>query len=519
MTLPTPNASDNVPRLESSPQFNAAARDLVISLADTTSTTLLSRGYAAPNRLLQANLDRLLRALTAVAQVSGGRVAIDWADRALTVNGITLDSGDANNQGALRLLAHHFGHRGINGLRIRGQLTEAQVQTFLHQLKATDREVLEARIAGRTSMSLTPDLGAVQLVLAPMEKGVHIGDVMEEHTELLRSLERSVDSELFSQGSERLLLQPDRAWRALGLPAIAITDWASSLPKDSTHPLLALTTYTHLHALTCQVLDEGATRLGLPVRALQRLIIQLDRVLEHDPDHLIATALLSAFDNSPARRISHTALWAIGLGRWLGADPSQLLCLGLAAFVQGIAPGDPTHALTLLPHTRVMLPEEIQAIQWAVEARRDAPSTTMARLIRLAEGLSAALDGTLSHQPGPRPWPEALQRLMDNGHDPGLVVSLVRWLGPLPPGSIVELSNGHMAVANHRDSEGCVDLHPFASDGQPLDAPPQSRPDNDPNIVGWPPARPLVRWAAHALFQDSQSPLLLGAVHSEPLSP
>ena len=510
-----------MPRIEASPQYNAAARDLVISLADMTSTTLLSRGFTAPNRLLRANLNRLLRALTAVSHVSGGRVSLTWGSPdALQVNGVALDLTDPNTRGALRLLRQHFGGRGVDGLVLQGQLKGEQVQSFLHQLKPLDAAALRALGGEQPTVTLAPDLLGLRLVFAPPTPPAPPpppGRIREDSSaprQLQGLLNHPLDSELLSQGTERLLRQPDRAWRTLGLPPVNIVGPEPfGSPTLAQRRLMALTAYTHAVTFAEQLLDrpEGSE---LPIQALQRLILHLDRAHAGEPHHLIASVLLGAVDASPHRRAGHALIWTVGLARELGATTDQLVSLGLAVMMLSLtSTRDDVAALSLLPASRAMHPEEIEAFRLATEAIRGPreEQSTMARLIGVAVALAALLDGR-GEAPGPRPWVEVLNRLQADGHDPGLINGLLSWLGALPAGAIVTLLDGRIAVAGPRADDE-VTVYPILDGDQLIEPTPTTLSSTlrEPGVAGWPAAGAVVHLAARALFQGSQGPLLLGA--------
>jgi hypothetical protein len=294
---------------------------------------------------------------------------------------------------------------------------------------------------------------------------------------------------------------------------------------------------------------------AMPFLSLHRLVQQLDRALQLVPDLLQACVLLGARDPSPARRLAHTALLAVALGRTLGASPLLLGELGVAAFAHGLVERgrrasreeQSLDLLRFLHPDDSLTPLKLRALhaaalalqpRWLPDEPPPEPSET-AKLTRLAADCAAALDGTDAVSEGDEPASDApplpallamerIKRLRLDGPNPPIytldhLALLARWWTPLPVGSVVRLRDRCSAIiAPHPELVLCA-LPLLDPQGAPLDPPGPARslyvpggpPDQAP-LVGLLSPLPVVDLAARALFPHAQD---LWGPFVHPLSP
>jgi hypothetical protein len=377
--------------------------------------------FVAPSRELVSVLDRLAELL--------GPVEFAMAEGQVYVNDVRIRvSGDHDAPAELgRLCARHE----LAGLRFRGPLTREQVLALASALasepaKESPRRALHGKLrqAGITSVRLAAPLGARYVGATVNSSDAELGEAYARSAEVLANV--------WKQAQTESRLSPLRMRRMLadltGLEAAQALDQLVHQAQDDDSPAFA--------------------------------------------KHSLAVASL-----------------AVAMGKGIGLAPGQVSDLGLAGFFHDVGyldlgATDQNHeeqgALRLLAEGGLNL-AGLQRVTTALEHHRDFDATPkpslFSRIVRIADDYD-----TLTRIRGKSRLlapPDALARmrsLAGMAYDPVLLQVLINQLGALPPGTLLELDDGTLAVV----TSGARSIDTFAL---PLCAPLESNDDRFPEPI------------------------------------
>lgn len=521
----------------------AAARELVTSLAQLADLQLLGL-KTPPYTRTRGLLDGLLQALRGLLHFEGSHLMLTWHEE-LVLNRCPLPMDPALEQAAA-CLHRGFRQRGIHGLVFRFLPDKEQLRYFFRRLQAMDRQAI-LQLGAPGQLATLPgerDLIGLQLL---------VGERAQEE-------ERQASSSgLGARTAFESILQEARLdWVGHASP--------QSLPRgqpleDGPRQRYCLGVYANMVSSSLRFVrmarDLHQRHTPLPFLALHRLIQQVARAYLASPGLMLACVLLGARDPSPARRLAHTVILAVGLARFHALDSSLIAEVGLTAFLYGLRERYVSFGLgsalreleilRLLTAEQALTSLKVRSIYaaalvsmprfWNSEVE-DAPTIpTSSKLVGLAADLAATLDGTALHQTPQAPLPAlvALQHLeqqLARPHTPVAygrdeLIVLARWLGPLPAGTVVTLEDRSTAVilphpGPRLHARPLLDSQrrPVLGDSEPVSLgrrPSARRPPEMSGVKEIISARPVVDLVGRALFPEAYP--LWSRIVNKPIKP
>jgi hypothetical protein len=240
----------------------------------------------------------------------------------------------------------------------------------------------------------------------------------------------------------------------------------------------------------------GAARLPNPLAARRAVVQLLDAAAEVD-----AVAAARSSDIALPAAARHTLMvtaLSLEIGRQVGLPNASLADLGVAAIFHdiGLSLTDQGHAVPLEQHTRgglkVLLRQrgfyqaKIRRLLAVIQHHRrfdlaGGPPSLYARIIHIADDF----DILTRFRPGRGPIhaiPDAMARMAAGSathYDPDLFQAFANAVGPFPPGSLLQLADGHVVVS----VSGVRSRETFAAPlCRVIRAPDGSQPDGQPSL-------------------------------------
>ncbi len=519
----TPQRADLVPHGQM-----AAAQELILSLARMTQERDSQPTNNTYTRDREA-ITHLLRALTGLFQLEGGRISVQWLNKQPTVNELQLADTKEILHASLRL-RERLGGKGIAGIVFRLIPDADQIRHFFRRLVAMEpAEVHKLGEPGEVvNLPDGPQYNGIQLLL-----GVP-GQLQDSQPGFLSGfgVRATLEETLNDLGMGWIGTQP--------LPG------EDEEVSDGDRVSACLGSYVNLTSTALRLVRASSDlRAGvrpLPTLALLRSIQQISQCLDTDTGLLQACMLLAARDPSPSRRIAHTVLTAMGLATHQGARRRALAEIGMAAFAYGLRERFTQlvrvderrdwEILHLLTQEPILTSLKVRAIHTAAlvgantdqEQLKGLKTPSMSKLIHLSADFAGHIDGTMSGKLPHAPLPAAvalqdLSRRLDRVSErlswerPHLM-ELAAWLGPTPPGTIVRLPDRRTAVIAPSRGIDLVALPILEANAAAIRQPSapvilgkrldQTAWNTDLKILGVSATRPLVHLAAQALFHSAQ---------------
>jgi hypothetical protein len=444
-------------------ELHAAAVELSSCLAELSA--LHQQGPLAPPMTRTRDLmPQLLQALRGVLHFEGGHASLSWRGP-LTLNQHPLEGERA--EAALAQLQRGFGDGGLDGLVFRFLPDPEQLRYFFRRLRVLRLEALQ-QLSPPGQLATLPgdrDLIGIQLLIGrgaapPTTSAAGAGSGLGVRTAF-----------------EAVLQETGLDWIGHATP--------EGFPRGQPLPSAQRQRYclgVYTNVVSCALRftrlarDIHQRHAPLPFLALGRLVQQVARAWMASPALTLACVLLGARDPSPARRQAHTVILSVGLARFHALDAALLAEVGLTAFLHSLH--ERYHSfglggelreleiLRLLTAEQALTSLKVRAIHaaalvsmprfWSQAGAQAPPLPTSAQLVGLCADLAAALDGSALGLTAQAPLPAITALLhLQQRHLKGEatspygaeeLVSLARWLGPLPVGTVAQLQDGQTAV-------------------------------------------------------------------------
>ncbi len=516
-----------------SPEHLSAAQDVIKSLSAVAD--MQSLGLKAPPFTRARGLyEQLLHSLRNLLHFEGGHLMITWHNDQLNINQISLPDNEANVE-ALETLEVVFASRQIEGMVFRFLPDQEQLKYFFRRLQTLDAQAV-SHLGKPGSLVTLPDerdLIGLQLLLSSSPL-------------ILNELPDPNNSGMGVRTAfDTVVKESSLQWVGYASPK----DYPQGQHlNEGQVQKFCLGVYANLISTTLRFVrmarEVHKRESSLPFLALHRMVHQVSRAYQASPSLLTACALLGARDPSPSRRLAHSVLFAVGLARFHGLSAPLIAEVGLTAFIHGLRERYGFFGLSselremeimrLLMGEQALTSLKVRSIYaaalvgmprtWSSSAGASPEPPTSSKLVAVAADFAEILDGghgDRKEAPLP-PW-TALDKLQkhhskhakDLVYEHAELVAMARWLGPMPPGTVVVLKEGETAVI--LPSEGRQVLARVLLDAQqkPVDL------KKDPVLLGRRPsarfaptplkikhilsARPVIARAGRALFSEAAS--------------
>jgi HD-GYP domain-containing protein (c-di-GMP phosphodiesterase class II) len=420
----------------------------------------VGRTYSAGNQLFTQQLDMLAESARPILRRSGrmmfvaygGEIFLDEIRIAMTSQGFRL----------AKTLIEEFRQRGIAGFEVSGEPTVGEWRRFFELF-------LDAGVASGDG-----------LVAAARERGI------EGIQPLLRVLEDPSDSDDcdfgLGRGARAADGEPEKqadSGKAAGasLGAVGGRVSASTAAVLGAAPKLYASTLTGLQSL----LTSTTAQRGLELRHARRVVQPIvEAVTSPDPIVLGLAGMIKRDEFTYARNVN-ACMIATAIGLRLGFDRAALANLSVAALLHGIGrsvTSEPDEigpaGVVLLARRAAMGETTIRVMRVALEAGsgRATPgrSSVSSQVVCIAAAYSRMVSARAEVGRSTTPC-QALGMVvgpLTGGFDPALKLALVETLGFYPPGQLVELDDGTVAmvVAPNRDDLARPVLQPLTGPGR-----------------------------------------------------
>ena len=498
-------------------QMAAAANELIMCMAAVSVRTRLHRAGTLQGTD-QSLIARLQRAITGLVQFEGGRFTVDWSNVGVAINDYDLPRNDKLDV-AVQALRKSLGSRGISGVAFRLTPDDEQLLHFFRRILTLQLPEVQ-RMGERGALVQIPgERDLVGILLLVGRPGDDSGSAPGRRSGI--GMRVAFEESLMDAG----------------------LDWIGRSPPvetdDEALQRFCLGVYTDLVSSTLRFVRLArairAGRAPLPALALARLVQSVAGAYALTPELMNACVLLGARDPAPARRIAHTVALTVGIATHRSMTRSRIAEAGLGAFVYGLrerfrqlGDDDPPELsiLQLLARESALTPQKVRAIYSAAlvgasssalggdGARIEVPGS--AHLIGLSWACAGCLDGSLHGRLAlaPLPMPAVYADLATHyATDPMTarhLSSFGKWLGPVPAGTVVQLSDLRTAVMTTCQGQSIRALPLCDADGSAIKQPAVPvRVGKLDELGGWPAGldiegvvstRQVVHRAASALF-------------------
>jgi len=216
---------------------------------------------------------------------------------------------------------------------------------------------------------------------------------------------------------------------------------------------LAVWLYTSLVELCERLYEEHAADRAPSLVPLKRTLqLVIDNMATHGGIYQLLTTLHrpGAPPGQPMIRAA-VAIEAIGFGHWLGLSRQHLLSLGLAGLLGGIEhtrdPDEAVKPIFRYPGLGAAAISQVLVLHDTRSVRAGGDAGVLGRLLGMVE---TYIEVTLPRENRPRVPPFKALKTMRQGKLPWIEADLIEafcdYKGPLPLGSLVKLTSGHVGV-------------------------------------------------------------------------
>ena len=510
-----------------------AASELVLSLAQMTRS---HTGEVSDNLYTRDRkaITHMLRALTGLFQLEGGRISVKWLDTRLSVNDLRLPPSDKLKI-ASQKLRQRLGSKGVAGIIFRLVPDTEQTRQFFRQLASMEAHDVHqfGREGEVVNLIGTLDHSGIQLLL-----GIP-GQNYDSQPGYLSGISARTSF-------EDVVEEHNMSWIGTTDPE---DDPRRGQVDEGSTQRFCLGTYVNLVTTSLRLVRVSPAiqsgRMAMPTLPLNRCVEQIAHSMRASAGLMQACMLLGARDLSPSRRMAHTVMTSVGLAVARGQPPRAVAEVGLAAFAYGLrarfrqlARQEERHEweiLKLLAHEQVLTSLKVRAIHAAALVGSQKPDLvgtgsapieipSVSRVVHLCADFAGHLDGTMNGKLIHAPLPAAVvlqdlsqriasQRERVSYSEPHLL-ELACWLSPTPPGTLVRLKDRRTAVIVPSEPNRIVALPLLESNLMPIAQPAtrvtigstlsNARWPTDLKIIGITSARPLVHLAAQSLFYHAR---------------
>ena len=407
----------------------------------------VGRAYSVGNQVFVHQLEALEEVLTPVLAEHGEAIFVAYDD-GLYLNGVRVPTRGSNFR-HYQDLVENFARRDIAGLRVATSAPIAELATFF-------------------DLYLKPDVYRGPAFLEACRAGglVHVLPALFVRAEDSPEGEDGTDgtSEAGTGGAGET-----GGGNAVGAAASAAQDGAAIASESTPDGAPAATAaragrrgaapkgYASAVEQIRSLLTTTTLQEGLELKRAKRVVQPLVDAAGAAQPVLLGLAGLSRRDEFTFARNVNTVLIAVGIGHTLGLDRATLADLGVAALLHDVGLAttrDRTQAgvagATLIARTGRWGQSTERAMQVAFEVGQpDAPpASLLTRIVAIADRYSTLVShrGELGKRVTPTQALGMVLGPLAPRFDPALRAALVETLGFHPPGQLVELDTGELAV-------------------------------------------------------------------------